>query len=321
MSTQPQIHANRLNAQKSTGPKTRQGKAAVAQNALKHGLSAHQDVIITETQADFDLHREALIAELDPQTPMESILADRIVSLSWRLKRADRIQNQTIDAMDEKTKHNPFPGLPKKFQIRAPEPQNPALTLGRLALKDFSNDRVLDRLLMYERRLEHSLYKTTLELQRLRLIRHLDPPDEISKPRQTKVELEATTADPSRRNPDPSPSNQPEPQPRKATPVRAAPHARPDPNVESPLTHNTTPIQPPSPKNHALSAQNKPNFKNPKNNTTSTAPKIYNNIPLPRKQKNKPNQTQSPAHKPTCDIRDTTYETKTLTNPLIHCTH
>ncbi|MBN2272425.1 MAG: hypothetical protein JXN61_17570, partial [Sedimentisphaerales bacterium] len=102
MTTEAKVLANRLNARKSTGPRTPQGKAAVAQNALKHGLSARRDVVITESQEDFDRHREALLSELNPQTPMESILADRIVSLSWRLKRADQIQNQTIDAMHEK---------------------------------------------------------------------------------------------------------------------------------------------------------------------------------------------------------------------------
>jgi hypothetical protein len=44
-----------------------------------------------------------------------------------------------------------------------------------LAIKDFSNARVLDRLLMYERRMEHSLYKTISELQRLKLIKQLNP--------------------------------------------------------------------------------------------------------------------------------------------------
>jgi hypothetical protein len=47
------------------------------------------------------------------------------------------------------------------------------LALGRLAVKDFSDARVLDRLLMYERRLEHSLYRTILELQRLNIARKL----------------------------------------------------------------------------------------------------------------------------------------------------
>ena len=184
MTTQARILANRLNAQKSTGPKTPQGKAIVAQNALKHGLSARHDVITTESQADFDRHRDSLLAELDPQTPMESFLADRIVSLSWRLKRADLFQNQTFDAMNEKNTNNPLADLAKSFGLKGlsiPQDEtsdsNPDLTLGRIALKDFSNARVLDRLLMYERRIEHSLYKTILELQRLHLLRNLEPDD------------------------------------------------------------------------------------------------------------------------------------------------
>jgi hypothetical protein len=47
------------------------------------------------------------------------------------------------------------------------------LALGRLAVKDFGDARVLERLLMYERRLESSLYKTLLELQRLNIARRL----------------------------------------------------------------------------------------------------------------------------------------------------
>jgi len=184
MTTEARILANRLNAQKSTGPQTPQGKAVVSQNALKHGLSARHDVITTESQGDFDLHRDALLAELDPIGPMESILADRIVSLSWRLKRADLIQNQTFDALNEKNTNNPLANLAKSFGLKgfaAPQPDpsdsTPDLTLGRIALKDFSNARVLDRLLMYERRIEHSLYKTILELQRLRLLKTLEHPN------------------------------------------------------------------------------------------------------------------------------------------------
>jgi len=186
MATQPQIQANRLNAQKSTGPKTPEGKAAVAQNALKHGLSARHDVVITESQAEFDLHRSALLDELAPQGPMESILADRIVTLSWRLKRAEAIQNQTIDAMHEKSQSNPLAKLAKSLALKGlttpdsePADPDPALTLGRIALKDFSSARVLDRLLMYERRIEHSLFKTTRELQSLQLLRNLEPSNNV----------------------------------------------------------------------------------------------------------------------------------------------
>jgi hypothetical protein len=46
--------------------------------------------------------------------------------------------------------------------------------LGRAIISDFSNSRVLDRLLMYERRLERSLNKTMDELHKRKLIRQLE---------------------------------------------------------------------------------------------------------------------------------------------------
>jgi hypothetical protein len=182
MSTQAQILANRRNAQKSTGPRTPEGKSAVSQNAVKHGLLARQDVISSESQAEFDLYREQMLAELVPAGPMASMLAERIVTLSWRLKRTCRIQNQAIDAMNADNTSRPLSRLTQSLFPRshdqshaAPSTSAPDLALGRTAIKDFSNARVLDRLLMYERRMEHSLHKTILEFQRLRLIRKLDP--------------------------------------------------------------------------------------------------------------------------------------------------
>ncbi len=40
MASAAQIEANRLNAQKSTGPRTDKGKARARLNALKHGMTA-----------------------------------------------------------------------------------------------------------------------------------------------------------------------------------------------------------------------------------------------------------------------------------------
>jgi len=185
MLSESKILANQRNARESTGPRTAQGKAAISQNALKHGLTSRQTVIFSESQAEFDSFRDQFLAELAPASPMESMLAERIVILSWRLKRICRIQNQTIDALNAPKPLSPLEKLTQSLIHKAQNPQDSpsesasALALGRMAIKDFSNARVLDRLLMYERRLEHSLYKTILELQRLNIVKRLNPGSEL----------------------------------------------------------------------------------------------------------------------------------------------
>ena len=93
MSTTAQILANRNNAQKSTGPKSSEGKAISAKNAVKHGLFATETVIKGENREDFELFREKLLEEFNPAGAVETMLAERIVSLGWRLKRIVRIQD------------------------------------------------------------------------------------------------------------------------------------------------------------------------------------------------------------------------------------
>ncbi|MFA5252869.1 MAG: hypothetical protein WC454_09845 [Phycisphaerae bacterium] len=180
MSTESQLLANRLNAQKSTGPRTTEGKALASQNSVKHGLFAANDVISSESEDDFRLYRQQLLDELAPVSPMESILAERIVTLSWRLKRAGRFQNQAIDTLNADQTNDPLKKLTQSLSFNFPgkSPSNAnnlngELALGRLAVKDFADARVLDRLLMYERRLESSLYKTLLEFQRLNIARKI----------------------------------------------------------------------------------------------------------------------------------------------------
>jgi hypothetical protein len=171
MATEAQVQANRANAQKSTGPRTAEGKVVVAQNAVKHGLSGRLDVIKGEDQAEFGRQREALLGELAPVGLRETMLAERVVSLSWRLQRVERMQNEVFDALLAKGS-SPLAKLarsllPKGSDDAEDGQEEGDLTLGRVVLKDFSNGRVLDRLLMYERRIERSLYKTMAELQHL----------------------------------------------------------------------------------------------------------------------------------------------------------
>ena len=82
MATEAQIEANRANAQKSTGPRTPEGKEKASQNAITHGLSARETVIRGDDELEFEIHRETLLDQLIPGSPLEEMLADRIVDLS-----------------------------------------------------------------------------------------------------------------------------------------------------------------------------------------------------------------------------------------------
>ena len=85
--------ASRRNGAKSRGPKTPEGKARSAQNALKHGLRARKHVVLPdEDGAAFAAHEAALLDELAPQGALQTVLAQRIVAATWRLARAERLE-------------------------------------------------------------------------------------------------------------------------------------------------------------------------------------------------------------------------------------
>jgi len=183
MANTAQINANCQNAQKSTGPRSAEGKAVVAKNAVKHGLFASEAVIKGENQEDFDLFRDEMIAELAPAGAVESVLAERVVSLSWRLQRVERIQNQAIDAMIERQLNRPLARmaegmLPKSLRKQNADGPESDLTLGKVAMRDCAGARVLERLFMYERRIENSMLKTMDELKGRRLMRELEQAQE-----------------------------------------------------------------------------------------------------------------------------------------------
>ena len=74
MATEAQIAANQLNAQKSTGPKTPEGRAAVRLNGLKHGLTSATLVIRGEKESDFEDLLDSFEAEHRPSTPTEEAM-------------------------------------------------------------------------------------------------------------------------------------------------------------------------------------------------------------------------------------------------------
>ena len=100
MASVAQVFANRSNAQKSTRPRTPEGKALVAQNAVKHGLLAQRVVVKGEDPGEFALYRERMLEDLDPVGSVEAILAERVVHLAWRLRRAERLEGAALDVLE-----------------------------------------------------------------------------------------------------------------------------------------------------------------------------------------------------------------------------
>ncbi|MCX6612211.1 MAG: hypothetical protein NTW74_15325 [Acidobacteria bacterium] len=97
------LAANRANAKKCTGPKTREGKFKSSLNALKHGTYSHIFILKTEDAGTFENFSKSFIDEFQPETPSELELLKQLISIAWRRNRmAELIQiriNNAIDAV------------------------------------------------------------------------------------------------------------------------------------------------------------------------------------------------------------------------------
>lgn len=152
MTTTKQHAANRQNAQKSTGPKTPEGKAVVALNAMKHGLLSRYVLLPDEDEAALVELGKRLRAHLQPVGELEVLLVDRLVTAAWRLRRVLAIETSVFEAYRAKD-----------------SPQSQPVSLGSVVLRDHG-DR-LTRVLRYETTIERGLYKALHELQRLQAAR------------------------------------------------------------------------------------------------------------------------------------------------------
>jgi len=90
MTTQRQIDANRRNAQKSTGPKTDEGKARSRGNALVHGLSGSGVVLSPDDHDEVAERLESWRPSYRPETPRGEWYFRQVVVNSVRVDRCQR---------------------------------------------------------------------------------------------------------------------------------------------------------------------------------------------------------------------------------------
>ena len=92
MASPAQILANRANAQKSTGPRSVEGKAASRFNALKHGLDAQSVVLPGEDPAEYEALAREYDASLHPETATERFHVDTMIRADWQKRRLQLVE-------------------------------------------------------------------------------------------------------------------------------------------------------------------------------------------------------------------------------------
>src|SRR5215467_13976454 len=100
MSSLKQIEANRLNALKSTGPRTDEGKQRSRCNAVRHGLTAETVIADLEDRSDYEAFETAVTSCYDAESAVERELVLRLASVLWRLRRAIGIETALFETMD-----------------------------------------------------------------------------------------------------------------------------------------------------------------------------------------------------------------------------
>jgi hypothetical protein len=140
---------------KSTGPRTDEGKKRSALNAMRHGLTGRTVVMPHEDMEAYKAFCNELFGDLAPETAIERVYAQAFCDSQWRLNRARSIEDSMI-ALG----HCEAAG-----EIQTEHPQvHAALTAARV-FRDDSKSFV--NLSLYEQRLQRTLEKSLRQLQTL----------------------------------------------------------------------------------------------------------------------------------------------------------
>ena len=155
MATEKQIAANRNNAQKSTGPRTEEGKSKTRMNALRDGFTGQVITLSAEDLPIFEKFKSDLIKDLAPKTTMELSLANAIAWDTWRLNhlRAVEMNMYAIGSNDQDT-------VIDADDVRIHTAMSAAMTFAKE-----SNKFAL--MSVYEQRMNRSLHKNLTTLRDL----------------------------------------------------------------------------------------------------------------------------------------------------------
>src|SRR5689334_21391091 len=144
------------NGRLSKGPVTPQGKARSSQNARKHGLNSAIVVIEGESQAEFALLLDSIIASHLPETPEENDLMLELAASRWRLRRCIEMEK----ALFEEAKD--------RLRTDKENPVTDERIVHRKALVNVTDSSAMKQLHRYNLRLRRAAEKAEQEFQLLR---------------------------------------------------------------------------------------------------------------------------------------------------------
>jgi hypothetical protein len=96
MASQKQIDANRLNSQKSSGPRSFEGKRKVSMNPIKHGYCGQTVVVLEHEREAYNAHFQAFRDEYKPVGPTEQYMVQTLADHSWSSARIRSLVDDRI---------------------------------------------------------------------------------------------------------------------------------------------------------------------------------------------------------------------------------
>ncbi len=159
MISEKQLEANRRNAQRSTGPRTEEGKKASALNARRHNLTGQVTAMTDADRIMHDAFSASIVENLAPEGAMETQLAQRIATDSWRLNRLSAIEDN-LYALGHSAHSDDI------------ETEHPEIHAALTAAKVFQEEsKQLQLLTLYDQRINRNIQKNLATLQALQAAR------------------------------------------------------------------------------------------------------------------------------------------------------
>jgi hypothetical protein len=214
MTSEKQLLANRLNAQKSTGPRSLPGKTVSARNAVKHGLLSRDIVLQNEDPEEFDALLSRLRHDMQPKGIIECELVENLAVDLWRLRRVRQVETSIfnrhffiemearakdrtnrLESLSDTPVSNTMVGTNEVLENFTTEPDDDKkavtelqeggasskseLTLmGEVFLRDVRHYDSLAKLSRYQFPIQRNFFRTLRELERLQHARRRKSRDE-----------------------------------------------------------------------------------------------------------------------------------------------